>query len=47
MKKEIKERLENLEEFLWEIKKLIRNLGRTSLVESSKIEELIVKYDKK
>jgi len=42
-----KERLENLEEFLLEIKRIIRNLGRTSFVQSSEIEELIVRYDRK
>ena len=42
-----KERLENLEEFMTEIKRIVRNLGRTNFVESYQIEELIVRYDRK
>ena len=40
-------RLENLEEFMKEIKKIIRDSGRTSVVSISEIEQLIVRYDKK
>ena len=42
-----KYRLNNLEEFMTEIKRIVRNLGRTNFVESYQIEELIVRYDRK
>ena len=44
---EEKERLEQLEKFMEEMKKLVRNLGRTNFVSRSEVEELITKYDVK
>lgn len=36
---------DRFKEFALEVKKLIRNMGRTNVISISEIDELIVKYD--
>ena len=40
------EKLENLQKFLDEIKKIIRELGRSTMLDKSKIEEAINEYER-
>ena len=40
------EKLDNLQKFFDEIKTLARNQGKSSLMDVSKVEEVIVKYGK-